>query len=207
MKTKILKIKGDWQEILNDCRHTVGKSELGKEPSEKFKKAILISEHSPIRDYSIKWLWEKIPHWIGVHWVRHKWECFVETQRSDRTPSGTPRSEIAQDEPQNFRGEMNIQNAIDTMRKRLCYQAAPETREYAEDFKITVHDEVDENISNVFVPNCIYRCGCPEMGNCTKFGDFMKWLNENNKTINWFNIQNRYDLYNEWFYETHQEEK
>lgn len=49
-KTKILKIKGDWEEIVNDCRATVKKPPLGKEPSTKFKKDILIAEHSPIRD-------------------------------------------------------------------------------------------------------------------------------------------------------------
>ena len=42
-KTKILKIKGDWEEIVNDCRATVKKPPLGKEPSEKFKKDILIA--------------------------------------------------------------------------------------------------------------------------------------------------------------------
>ena len=29
---------------------------------------------------------------------------------------------------------------------------------------------------------------------------FRKWLENNNKEIDWFDIQNRYDLYNEWFY-------
>ena len=86
----------------------------------------------------MKWLWEGIPHWVGVHWVRHKWEKFVRTQREDR--AGIPRSELSQTEPQNFTGEANIQHLIDTGRKRLCYMAAPETREYMEDLKITIHD-------------------------------------------------------------------
>lgn len=34
MKTKILKVKGDWEEVCSDCRATVGKPPLGKEPSE-----------------------------------------------------------------------------------------------------------------------------------------------------------------------------
>ena len=37
-KTRIIKIKGDWNEVLNDCRFTVGKNDLLKEPSDKFKK-------------------------------------------------------------------------------------------------------------------------------------------------------------------------
>ena len=55
MITKIVKIKGDWEEVVNDCRTTVGKGELGKEPSQKFKREILISEHSPIRSITVKW--------------------------------------------------------------------------------------------------------------------------------------------------------
>ena len=85
MKTKILKVKGDWTEVVNDCRATVGKHPLDKEPTREFKKRILIAEHSPIRDISIKWFWGRMPHWVTVHWVRHKWEKFVRTQRSDRT--------------------------------------------------------------------------------------------------------------------------
>ena len=33
-----------------------------------------------------------------------------------------------------------------------------------------------------------------------EFSEFIKWTEENNKELNWFNIQNRYDLYNEYFY-------
>jgi hypothetical protein len=119
MKTEILKVKGDWQEVVDDCRSTVGKDALGKEPSAEFKRGILIAEHSPIRDIMIKWRWDNIPHWVGVHWVRHKWECFVRTQRSDRT--GIPRDKLPQDEPQTFVGEANTQHLIDTWRKRLGY--------------------------------------------------------------------------------------
>lgn len=166
MKTEIIKVKGDWQEVVDDCRATVGKASLGKEPSEKFKRDILIAEHSPIRDISIKWRWRDMPHWITVHWVRHKWEKFVRTQRTDRT--GVDRAKLPQDEPQTFVGEANTQHLIDTYRKRLCRMASPETREYAEDFKAALHEEQPE-ISDVLVPNCIYRCGCPEMGGCGWF--------------------------------------
>ncbi len=163
MKTEIIKIKGDWQEVVDDCRTTVGKESLGREPSTPFKVGLLISEHSPIRDIIIKWRWRDMPHWVTVHWVRHKWEKFVSTQRSDRT--GVERSKSPQDEPQTFIGEANTQHLIDTYRKRLCYMASPETRHYAEDFKITLRREQPE-ISDVLVPNCVYRCGCPELRSC-----------------------------------------
>ena len=163
MKTEIIKIKGDWEEVVDDCRATVGKEALGREPSEAFKRGILISEHSPIRDIIIKWRWINMPHWVTVHWVRHKWEKFVRTQRTDRT--GIERGKLPQDEPQTFIGEANTQHLIDTMRKRLCYMASPETRIYAEDLKASLQRKEPE-IAEVLVPNCIYRCGCPEMKGC-----------------------------------------
>lgn len=41
MKTEIIKVKGDWQEVVNDCRATVKKPPLGREPSAEWKRAIL----------------------------------------------------------------------------------------------------------------------------------------------------------------------
>lgn len=191
IKTKILKVKGDWKEVLNDCRFTVNKEPLDKEPSEQFKKEILIAEHSPIRNIIFKWEWLQIPHWVVVHYVRHKWEKFVSTQRTDRT--GVDRRKLVQNEPQNMRGEANTQHLIDTMRKRLCYCASPETRECAESLKSEIEKDYPE-IAKVLVPNCIYRGGCPEMVGCGYWNKFKnKHCNEN-----LLNIQNRYQLYDEY---------
>lgn len=196
MKTEILKVKGDWQEVVDDCRSTVGKDALGKEPSDTFKRGILISEHSPIRDLLIKWRWKDMPHWVTVHWVRHKWECFVRTQRSDRT--GVPRDKLPQDEPQTFVGEANAQHLIDTMRKRLCFQASKETREYAEDFRRALH-WVEPELAEVLVPNCVYRGGCPEMQTCGHWAAFTTWCHKNGMSVQNYSIQNRYALYNRYF--------
>lgn len=193
IKTQIIKVKGDWEEVVNDCRATVSKPPLGKEPSEQFKRDMLVCEHSPIRDISIKWKWSGIPHWVGVHWVRHKWECFVATQRTDRT--GVPRDKLPQDTPQDFTGEANTQHLIDTQRKRLCYQASPETREQAEDLKTTVTEEVDQHIGWSMVPNCIYRGGCPEPNCCGYYYELLK----EDPDIGSSNIHKRYDAYNRLF--------
>lgn len=194
MKTEILKIKGDWQDVVDDCRTTVGKDSLGKEPSKKFKREILISEHSPIRSISIKWKWVNIPSWVATHFSRHKWECFIKTQRTDRT--GTDRNKLPQDEPVIMSGDANTQHLIDMARKRLCYMASPETRKYMEDLKIAIHD-VEPEVADVLVPNCVYRCGCPEPNGCKWFDHAAaKHLN-----LTSTDIQQRYDAYNEVFYE------
>ena len=198
MHTEIIKIKGDWEEVVNDCRTTVGKEELGREPSDKFKREILIAEHSPIRDISIKWRWRNIPYWVTNHWVRHKWEKFVSTQRTDRT--GIPRDKLPQDEPQTFVGEANVQHLIDTYRKRLCRTAAPDTRKYAKDFKRALREKQPQ-ISDVLVPNCVYRCGCPELHPCSFWKDFKLWCwNNHGVEVELMDIQSRYDMFNEYFH-------
>lgn len=199
-KTKILKLKGTWNDVLNDCRSTVGKEPLDKEPSEAFKKSMLIAEHSPIRNIFVKWIWEKMPHWITVHWCRHKWECYIKSQREDR--NGIPREELSQVEPQNFTGEANIQHLIDTWRKRLCYTASSETRQYAENFKDTLYD-IDPYIADVLVPNCVYRCGCPEPHRC----NFFNTMSDFDERFKSTDIQTRYDAYNEAFYNRNNKEE
>ena len=194
MKTEILKIKGSWEEILDDCRATVGKEPLGKEPSRKFKREILLSEHSPIRAIEIKFRWKNIPYWVAMHWKTHKWESRTNTQRNDRQQV-YDRGKAPQDAPVTFIGEPNIQNLIDTWRKRLCYQASPETREHAEDFKTELHNREPE-IADVLVPNCVYRCGCPESTGCSWYAKMV----EKHPKLASTNIQERYDEYNKLFY-------
>lgn len=193
MKTKIIKIKGDWQEIVNDCRTTVGKDELGKDPSAKFKREILISEHSPIRSMSVKWQWVNIPSWVATHFSRHKWECFIKTQRTDRT--GIDRNKLPQDAPVIMTGEANTQHLIDTARKRLCMLASRETRRYMEDLKTTI-STAEPEISDVLVPNCIYRGGCPEPGGC----GWYETITAIHPKLASTNIQERYDAYNNMFH-------
>ena len=69
--------------------------------------------------------------------------------------------------------------------------ASPETRQYAEDFKKALK-EVQPELADVLVPNCIYRCGCPEMNGCGWFEKVAK-KHANLKSTN---IAERYDTYN-----------
>lgn len=194
MKTEILKIKGDWQEVVNDCRATVAKEELGREPSTKFKRSILISEHDPIRDIEIKFRWKGIKYWTAMHWKTHIWRSRTNTQRNDRQ-TDYDRDKATQDSPVDFIGDPNVQHLIDTMRKRLCFMASKETRDYAKDLKETLR-EIEPEISDVLVPNCVYRCGCPENGKCK----FFKLAVVSFPDLASTDIQKRYDAYNKLFY-------
>ena len=95
----------------------------------------------------------------------------VSSQRNDRQDK-YDRNKAPQDTPVNMTMEGNVQACIDMERKRLCNQAAPETRAYAEDLKVMVHEREPE-IADAFVKPCI-RCGaCPEINNCGWWETFL----------------------------------
>lgn len=200
MQTKFNWINCDWTRVKNHCRTTVNKKFTEHEPSLEFKRKLLISEHSPIRIILFDWSWEGMPSWVSVHFARHKWEKFISTQRDDRKEHDISRADMPQGTPVDFDGFANMQNLIDSWRKRLCFQASPETRAYAEDFKVVLH-EVFPELADVLVPNCVYRCGCPEMTGCGYFKNFREGTDIAMSEL--CDIQTRYDIYNEWFYKEH----
>ena len=191
-------ISDSWTRVKNHCRTTVNKAFTDNKPTTEFKKKLLISEHSPIRLLEIDWTWEKIKYWVSTEWSRHKFEKFITSQRDDRMIDEIPRDKKEQGALVNFDGFANAQNTIDAWRKRLCYQATPEARKLAEEFKLDLHNTEPE-WADVLVCNCIYRDGCPEFNMCKErlYANFLKWCKENNKNIN--TIQSRYDAYNEFF--------
>lgn len=198
-KTKFNWISDDWRRVKNHCRTTDNKDFTEKDATEKFKKMLLISEHTPIRLIEFDWSWKGIFYWLSTEWSRHKFEKFISSQRDDRLIDDIPRGKKPQEALVNFDGFANMQQAIDAWRKRLCGAATDDARELAEDFKIELH-ETHPLESDVLVPNCIYRAGCPEFHCCGHIGEFIKWTKDNGEEINWLNIQARYDLYNKWFY-------
>jgi hypothetical protein len=165
VEIKNIKIKGTWREVADSARTTIGLSEGEKEPSNKWKKQILLAEHSPIRQIQFKWKWSNLPYWVSVHFVRHWLGIlhFVKTSRSDRT--GVPREKLLQDNPVDHECEANAQTLINISRKRLCNKASKETRE-AWQLVIKKLKEKDEVLASVCVPECVYRGFCPEFKGC-----------------------------------------
>ena len=201
-KTRFNKIDADWTLAKNHCRTTVNKIFTGNEPNSKFKTSLLISEHSPIRTLTVDWTWEDIYSWVATHWSRHKFEKFISTQRDDRKEHTISRNDMPQATPVVFDGYANVQNLIDAFRKRLCYQASPETRQLAVDFKLALH-ETQPEIADILVPNCVYRFGCPEFSYCDEafFPFYMDYCED--KGYYTHIITERYNAYNEWFYSTY----
>lgn len=204
MKTKFNYVIADWKRIKNHCRTTDNKDFTDKDATETFKKNLLISEHSPIRLLEFDWTWKEIPYWVSTEWSRHKFEKFISTQRDDRLKDETPRGKKTQDSPVNFDGYANMQNLIDSFRKRLCFAATKEARSLAEDFKVALYEDHSAE-SDVLVPNCVYRGGCSEkFGSCGYYQGFLNWIKKeygDHYVEKLSDIQLRYDLYNKYFYE------
>lgn len=70
-QTKITNFNVNWAAIRNACMTTVSKDGGDKEPTEKWKRKLLLCQHSPIRRGIISWKWESIPYAISTHFARH----------------------------------------------------------------------------------------------------------------------------------------
>ena len=191
-------INVDWKRVKNHCRTTDNKDFTELEPSEEFKRKLAISEHTPIRLIEFDWSWKSIKYWVSTEWSRHKFEKFISSQRNDRQDK-YDRNAARQDAPVNFDGQANMQNLIDSWRKRLCFKVTNEARELAEDFKKELYS-VDQIVSDVLVPNCVYRCGCPEFTTCGYWNKFKEAVAEYGDLSKLDDIQYRYNFYNLYFW-------
>lgn len=157
--------RGDWSGVKRSARTTINREGAGKYPSDEWKKSILLAEHSPIRRLTFSWKWKDLKSWVSVHFVRHKFgiEHWVRTQRTDRT--GINRDELPQGSLVEHECMANAQALINISRKRLCSQAATETREAWEEVieELKNHDPI---LASVCVKECVYRGFCPEMHSC-----------------------------------------
>lgn len=164
-RVKFMKVLGSWREVADAARTTIRRDEGEGEPSAKWKKRILLAEHSPIRKLCFNWKWLDLPYWVSVHFVRHKYgiEHFVSTQRTDRT--GEDRAAKMQDAPVMHECFANAQAIMFISRRRLCNQASPETRAA---WKLVVDEiaKVEPELAACCVPECVYRGFCPEFKPC-----------------------------------------
>ena len=162
---KFLRRVGTWRQVADAARTTIRMEEGEKEPSSRWKKRILLAEHSPIRKMIFSWKWVNLPYWVSVHFVRHKFgiEHFVSTQRTDRT--GDDRTVKPQDAPVLHECYANVQAVLFMSRRRLCRQASPETRAA---WRLVVDEiaKIEPEVGACCVPECVYRGFCPEFKPC-----------------------------------------
>lgn len=156
----------DWKRCLMLARCTQGKFDTPKEPSEDWKRKILMSEHSPIRTLMFTVKMENIPYCNSVHFVRHKYgvEHYVQSQR--RNPD---RGAERQDAPVTHIMDINAQELIFMARKRLCFNADSVTCMIMHDICRKILD-IDYVWHWVLLP----ACGC-DTKNCKEFKPCGAW--------------------------------
>ena len=165
MKIEITRVTG-WQRVVDAARFTQGKKSLGREPSDEFKKQMILSEHSPLRELEFDIKMYGIPYWVSNHFVRHVHaQPFVSTSRPDITGSKVSRHDMRQDDLVNLQLSLNAQEIINISKLRLCNKASNETREVW--YKVL--DElarIEPLLASACVPQCVYRGFCPEQKSC-----------------------------------------
>lgn len=168
MEVEILKYptQEDWKWVKTCTLNTVGKTSV-KDPTTDWKIKLLKAEHSPIRE-----LWfgirMKVPYYVMGHFVRHHIGCnhYVQTQRDDRTNNPIPRAELPQGAEVSYILSINAQELMFLARKRLCMQAAEETRQVVKEIVRQV-EELCPEFKGLFGPLCQYRNGaCDEFYCC-----------------------------------------
>ena len=181
--------KADWIRVVNAARRTWGKKPINHEPSDKFKRKILLAEHSPIRLLEYDFTIENVRQWVTVHLTRHHEGCekYVHSQRQDinneietmvskimeiiksegLTREGwKERDYLFQGQSNDMDMTCNAQAFINISRKRLCKGCpSPETRK-AWELVIEMLSEVDPILAEKCVPECVYRGFCPEGDRC-----------------------------------------
>ena len=182
----------NWKKIKSACMTTISKEAGPNEPSQEWKRKLLLCEHSPIRRGTISWKWNEIPYCISTHFVRHHEGCekWVGTERADRTEI-KDRSERTQMDMVPMEMEANIQALINISKKRLCTCADPLTRKYW----IAVLEaikEYDEDIYWACVPECVRDGGCPEYKPCGYYDKLMEDATKEEQMT----LKLRYDRYN-----------
>lgn len=193
IKARITDFDIDWMKIKSACMTTISK-EAGKEPTQEWKRRLLLCEHSPIRRGTISWKFDEIPYCISTHFVRHHEgvEKWVGTERADRTEI-KDRSQRSQMDMVPMEMEANIQAIINISRKRLCTSADPLTIKYWKAVLEAIK-EYDEDIYWACVPECVRCGGCPEYKSCGYYDNLMKDAEPEEQRV----LKLRYDRYNKF---------
>ena len=108
----------------------------------------------------------EVPYWVSVHLCRHiHSQPYVRSQRNDRQ-ADYDRTKAPQDASVSMIWDMNAEELMVIANKRLCMQAAAETREVVWEMCRLVVEKLPE-FQYVLVPMCEYHGGkCHEMKPC-----------------------------------------
>lgn len=157
----------DWMECKRRALVTVGKSPVNP-PDLSWRSRMLLARHSPIRYLRFSF-WLEIPYYVSVHLCRHVHaQPYVRSQRNDRQ-SNYDRNSARQDAPVQMIWDLNAEELITVMEKRLCKLADPQTRAVAQAMRDLVVKACPE-LDGLLEPACEGRLGvCFDMYPCGKY--------------------------------------
>ena len=157
----------DWVECKRRALVTIGK-QLVKPPDANWKHRILEARHSPIRYLRYNFYIE-CPYWVSVHLARHVHaQSYIRSQRNDRQHD-YDRNAAPQDSPVCMIYDVNAEELMVIANKRLCNQAASETRELVRQM-CDAAERATPELHGLLAPMCDYHGGvCHEIFPCKKF--------------------------------------
>lgn len=194
-------VSDGWDWVKGAALTTIHKSSIkGKEISSEWKMGLLKSEHSPIRELSIRFKLMGLERWISDQLVRHKHgvEHYVGTMRSDR--GSKPRNEQTMADLTQLMQSHNAQSFTNMARTRLCVGCV--SKETVKLTKLLVNElkEIEPEVAFYCVPPCIYRGGCKEdaFTKCSYYFNFVSSLPTDQVVDILSDIDKRYEAYHEW---------
>lgn len=160
MKVTVKRI-GDDELFRRACEMTLRPGQTSKVSFDK----MLQCEHSPVR---VRTYWiemHDIPTFVSVHLVRHKTgvEHFVQSNRDDRGGAGDDK--VTRNTPVNHGMFLNAATLMGISRKRLCFNSHKKTVAVWNMVRKSLRD-VDPDVVNHLVPECVVRGYCPELRPC-----------------------------------------
>lgn len=171
LSMKLLRVptEEDWLLVKQCALVTVGLSAVTK-PDDNWKRKILRSQHSPIRELRYIVQFENIPYWVAcelrTHYVGAN--CYIRSQRNDRQED-YDRNAARQDAPVRMIWSLNAQALMDIAHKRLCVCATKEARAAVKLLCETIEGLFPE-FDGLLVPMCVYQGGhCPEFNSCGRW--------------------------------------
>ena len=158
---KVTRLGADWKTVLRVARITQNKPDTGKEPSDDWKKKLILSRHSPLR--MIEFLIEgEAKGFVLNHIARHTYQSpkpFIGTAREDIT--GVKRPSDTAIRP--FALYINADALIEMCEQRMCFKAHADTM-------MLVH-EIITNVSYVepLLAEVLKFTPCEKTGICREF--------------------------------------
>ncbi len=194
LKVTVKAFNVDWLAIKNACRQTISLKDSSIEPTEVWKRKLLVARHSPLRLGNVLVQIDNIPFYVMGHLVRHNVGCtpFVSTSREDRT--NIPREERRQTDLVSMQMVFNIESLMNISEKRLC-NCADKTTIKVWKAVLEAIREYDKDITWACVPSGIAHGGCTEpFGDCRSCNHILKQISEEER----MDVTKRYNAYEEF---------